>query len=91
MPATAIFLVVVIGILVAVVVYYLISVILVLRKIVDSLGKVTFGVRSIAYRTKPIDPAVKAMTADLIVVADALEGLVRKVSPSAQKEVSSDR
>lgn len=86
MPATGIFLVVVIGVLVAVVVVSLVVIARILRRIVDTLGKVTFGVRAIAARTEPIEPVVSGIAADLAAVADALQGLAAKVAPPEQRD-----
>ncbi|MDE0805815.1 MAG: hypothetical protein OSA99_21125 [Acidimicrobiales bacterium] len=56
--------------------FYLFRVVLILRSAVDSLGKVTFGVRAIAFRTEPIEPVLADVNANLTAVAEALEGLV---------------
>lgn len=80
MSYSAIFVLAVIAILVLVIAYYLLAVINLLRKIDDTLGKIIFGVRSIAYRTEPINPIVTAINADLSVIAGALSGLVEKAT-----------
>ena len=83
MPAAAIVTVVIVGVLVLALAYYLISVIRVLTHVNDTLGKVTFGVRAIAYRVEPVAPVVSAINANLGAVAGALEDLVASVSAGA--------
>lgn len=80
MPAVAVATLVLTFLLVAALAFYLTWVVLLLRRITDTLGKVAFGVRAIAYRTEPITPLVTELNADLGAVADALEGLVTKVT-----------
>ncbi|CAN5183683.1 hypothetical protein BH20ACT3_BH20ACT3_02530 [soil metagenome] len=82
MPVAAIATIVVALVLVAALAYYLIRVVLILRRVVDTLGKVTFGVRAIAHRTQPIDPVLAEVNDNLIAVAEALEGLVPESSPA---------
>lgn len=64
------------GLLVAALAFYLIWVILLLRRIVDTLGKVVFGVRAIAHRTQPIGGILDEVNSDLTAVAEAVEGLL---------------
>lgn len=80
MPAAAVVTLVLVGLLVGALAFYLIWVVLILRRITDTLGKVTFGVRAIAHRTAPITPIVTELNGDLVAVADALEALVAKVT-----------
>ncbi len=80
MPASAVATLVLTFLLVAALALYLTWVVLILRQITDTLGKVTFGVRAIAHRTEPITPLVTAMNADLEAVAGALEDLVADVT-----------
>jgi cobalamin biosynthesis protein CobD/CbiB len=80
MPAAAIVTLVLAAILVLALAFYLTWVILLLHKIEDTLGKVTFGVRAIAHRTGPINPAVQEMNGNLHAVAEALEGIVAKAT-----------
>ena len=85
MPVVAIVSLVIIFLLVAALAFYLIWVVLILRHAVDTLGKVTFGVRAIAHRTEPVGPVLADVNANLTAVAEALEGLVASVSePHAQ-------
>lgn len=60
--------------------YYLIRVILVLRAVNDSLGKITFGVRAIAYRTAPLGELLTPVKSDLEDVADAVEAAVESAT-----------
>ena len=85
MSIAAIVSLVLIAVLVAAVASYLIRVIVILRRVVDTLGKVTFGVRAIAARAEPIGPIVDDMNANLTAVADALEGLVAKATAETEK------
>ncbi|CAN5311694.1 hypothetical protein BH20ACT5_BH20ACT5_15740 [soil metagenome] len=76
MSLAAIAALVVTAVLVAALAFYLIWVIVILRRLIDTLGKVTFGVRAIALRVAPIQPIVESANADLTAVAGALEDLV---------------
>lgn len=76
MPVAAVVTIAVSLLLVAALAFYLIRVVLILRHAVDTLGKVTFGVRAIAHRAEPIDPVLAQVNGDLTAVAEALEGLV---------------
>lgn len=75
MAAAAIAAIVVTGVLVAALAFYLLWVVVILRQLTDTLGKVVFGVGSIAYRVEPVAPLVGQINADLTAVADALEVL----------------
>jgi uncharacterized membrane protein YfbV (UPF0208 family) len=79
MPVVAIVTLVLTGLLVAALAAYLIWVVLLLRRIVDTLGKVTFGVRAIAHRTEPVGLLIGEVNTDLTAVAEALEALSAKV------------
>lgn len=76
MSAAAVAAIIVTGVLVAALAFYLIWVVIILRRLTDTLGKVVFGVGSIAHRVQPIGSLVGEINADLIAVADALEELV---------------
>ena len=78
MPAVAIFTLVLVALLVAALAFYLIRVVLILRAVVDTLGKITFGVRAIAHRTAPVGPILTEINGNLGAVADALEKLDQK-------------
>ncbi len=77
MSAGAIAAIVVTGVLVAALAFFLIWVVLILRRLTDTLGKVVFGVGAIAHRVQPIGPLVVDLNADLGAVADVLESLAR--------------
>jgi hypothetical protein len=79
MPAVAIVSLVLVGLLVVALAAYLVWVVLILRRIGDTLGKVTFGVRAIAHRTAPLGELVDAVNAELAPVADAVEALAARV------------
>jgi hypothetical protein len=79
-PAAAIATLVLAAVLIAALALYLSWVVLLLHRIEDTLGKVTFGVRSIAHRTGPINATIFEMNGELGAVADALEGIVEKAT-----------
>ena len=85
MSVAAIVSLVLIAVLVAAVAWYLIRVIVILRRVVDTLGKVTFGVRAIAHRTAPLGELLGDVNTNLSAVAGALEQLVADVSAPAAK------
>lgn len=76
MSAAAIVTLVFTGLLVGALAFYLVWVVLLLRRIVDTLGKVVFGVRAIAHRTEPIGTILGEINGDLEAVAGAVEGLL---------------
>ncbi len=77
MSGSAIAAIVVTVVLVAALAFYLIWVVLILRRLTDTLGKVVFGVASIAHRVQPVEGLVGDINGNLGAVADALETLVR--------------
>jgi len=85
MSVAAIVSLVLIAVLVAALAFYLIRVVIILRHVVDTLGKVTFGVRAIAHRTEPLGPLLGDVNTNLTAVAGALEQLVDDVSAPAEK------
>ncbi|MDQ3341982.1 MAG: hypothetical protein M3524_00150 [Actinomycetota bacterium] len=85
MPAVVIVTLVVVALIVAALAFYLAWVVVLLRAIHGTLGKVTFGVRAIAHRTAPIGPLVDEINGNLIPVADALEDLVASAERSPAK------
>lgn len=68
------------GVLVAALAFYLLWVVVILRHLVDTLGKVVFGVAAIAHRVQPVGPLVTEINGDLTAVAGALEDLARDLS-----------
>lgn len=83
MSAAAIAAVVVTAVLVLALAVYLLWVVVILRRLTDTLGKVTFGVASIAHRVEPVQGLVGEINGDLIAVADALEDLATDLRPAA--------
>ena len=74
-PAAGVAALVVTAVLVAALAFYLTWVVLILRQLTDTLGKVLFGVGAIAHRVAPVDHLVGEINDDLTAVADALEAL----------------
>ncbi len=89
MPAAAVVTLVLTFLLVAALAFYLIWVVRILHHAVDTLGKVTFGVRAIAHRTEPIAPVLADVNANLTAVAEALEGLVAEPADTGARVSSS--
>lgn len=83
MSAAAIVTLALVAVLVAALAFYLIWVVLILNHVNDTLGKVTFGVRSIAHRTGPISPALTDVNGNLTTVAEALEDFATRAAADA--------
>ncbi len=81
MSAAAVAALVVTAVLVVALAFYLLWVVVILRRLTDTLGKVTFGVASIAHRVQPVESLVGEINGDLTAVADALEALADDVRP----------
>ncbi len=88
MSAAAIAALVVTAVLVAALACYLIWVVLILRRLTDTLGKVVFGVASIAHRVQPVEGLVTEINGDLSDVADALEALAADLEPQRRSRAS---
>ncbi|HVM28406.1 MAG TPA: hypothetical protein VM433_12160 [Mycobacteriales bacterium] len=88
MPAAGIAALVVTGVLVAALAFYLLWVVVILRRLTDTLGKVVFGVAAIAHRVEPVEAVVGEINGDLVAVADALEQLADDVRPLRAPEAS---
>lgn len=88
MSSAAIAAVVVSGILIAALAFYLLWVVLILHRLTDTLGKVVFGVDAIAYRVEPLGPIVTELNNDLGAVADALEQLAADLEPDQDARAS---
>lgn len=84
MSAAAVATWVIAGLLVVALAAYLLWVLAILRHLVDTLGKVTFGVRAIAYRVEPLTPVLTGVNADLVAVAEALEALSASSAPRSR-------
>lgn len=78
MPAAAIVTLVLVGILIAALAAYLIWVVLILRNVIDTLGKITFGLRAIAHATEPVNPILTEIKGDVLAMQGALEALLAK-------------
>jgi len=81
MSSASIAALVVTGVLVAALAFYLIWVVFILRRLTDTLGKVVFGVDAIAHRVQPVGTIVTELNSDLGAVADALEALAADLDP----------
>lgn len=88
MSAAAITTIVVTGVLVAALAFYLLWVVVILRHLTDTLGKVVFGVASIAHRVEPVQSLVGEINTDLIGVADAVEALAADLHPHRRSRAS---
>ncbi len=88
MSAAAVAALVVTAVLVAALAFYLLWVVLILRRLTDTLGKVVFGVSSIAHRVQPVKGLVSEINDDLTGVADALEALAADLQPQQQSRAS---
>jgi hypothetical protein len=86
--AAAIAALVVTGVLVAALAFFLLWVVVILHRLTDTLGKVVFGVRAIAHRVEPVGPVVGELNADLTAVADALEALGEDLQPEQSARAS---
>jgi len=86
--AAAVAALVVTAVLVAALAFYLLWVVLILRRLTDTLGKVVFGVSSIAHRVQPVKGLVSEINVDLTGVADALEALAADLQPQQQSRAS---
>ncbi|MGI8948441.1 MAG: hypothetical protein ACR2FV_10805 [Ornithinimicrobium sp.] len=82
MSAAAVAALVVSGVLVGALAAYLIWVVLILRHLTDTLGKVVFGVAAIAHRVEPVGGLVTGINGNLGAVADALEALADDLDTS---------
>jgi hypothetical protein len=71
--------------LVVVLAVYLIVIASTLRKVSQTLGLITFGVRAIEKQTEPIGPVVGDVNAALEKVAAALETIVGRPAPGAEE------
>jgi len=85
---SAIAAIVVTGVLIAALAFYLIWVVLILRRLTDTLGKVVFGVASIAHRVQPVGGLVGDINGNLGAVADALETLVHDLDEQQETRAS---
>lgn len=88
MSAAALAALVVTAVLVAALAFYLLWVVVILRRLTDTLGKVVFGVGAIAHRVQPVEHLVGEINADLTAVAEALEALAADLDPQRAARAS---
>ena len=88
MSSAAIAAITVTGVLVAALAFYLLWVVVILRRLTDTLGKVVFGVNAIAHRVEPVEQVVGEINADLTAVADALDQLADDLNPARAARAS---
>ena len=88
MSAAAVAALVVTGVLVTALAFYLLWVVVILRRLTDTLGKVVFGVAAVAHRVQPVESLVSEINRDLGAVADALEALADDVRPLRAAQAS---
>ncbi len=82
MPVAGIVTIVIALVIAAALAFYLVRVVIVLRQINDTLGKVIFGVRAIAHRTAPLGELLTPVKTDLEAVADTLDAVVADLGSS---------
>ena len=83
MPVAGIVTIVITLVICVALAYYLIRVVMVLREVNDSLGKITFGLRAIAHRTAPLGELLTPVKVDLEAVADTLESVAAELADTS--------
>ena len=83
MPTAGIVTIALVGVLLAALVVYLIVIASTLRTVIKTLGLVTFGVRSIAHQTEPVNPVLSEIKTDVLAIEGALTGLLEKKAKEA--------
>ena len=78
MPAPGVVLAIAVVLIVAAMVYYLLSTIVALRQITKGLDEAIAGVGEMIEKTAPVEPVVNDINANLDAAVDALEGLLVK-------------
>lgn len=76
---------VVTGVLVVALAAALLTILWLLHRTSDTLGKVVFGVRAIAHRTAPVEDALTEVTANLEAIRDALRDALPADDEGAQQ------
>ena len=84
MPVAAVVTIVIALVIAAALAYYLTRVVIVLRAVNDSLGRITFGVRAIAHRTEPLGELLTPVKTDLEAVADTLDSVAASLAEASQ-------
>jgi hypothetical protein len=74
----AILTLVVVGLIVAALAVSLVAILVQLRRILSTLGKVNVGLRVIAERVQPLEPILAEVNGDLAAVRDRLAGVLRR-------------
>ncbi len=88
MTALVIVTFVAVGVLVAALALYLITIIALLRNIRRTAGLILFGVRAIAEQAGPVGEIVGEINADLTGVRNALQGLLQQPAGPPRSETS---
>ena len=83
MPVAGIVTIVITLVICVALAYYLLRVVMVLREVNDSLGKITFGLRAIAHRTAPLGELLTPVKVDLEAVADTLESVAAELADTS--------
>ena len=78
MSLLAILTLVVIGLLVAALAVSLVAILVQLRRILSTLGKVNAGLGVIVQRVEPLEPILAEVNGDLAAVRDRLMGVLRR-------------
>lgn len=84
MPAAAIATIMTALVVAAALAFYLTRVVMVLRSVNDSLGKLTGGVRTIADQTAPLGELLTPIKTDLEAVADVLDSVAASLTETSQ-------
>lgn len=88
MTLLAVLTLVAVGLIVAALAAYLLTILVQLRRILFTLGTVNVGLRAIARRVQPLEPILAEINADLARVRDALmEVLRRRRAPREEERV----
>jgi hypothetical protein len=74
----AILTLIVIGLIVVALAASLVAILVQLRRILSTLGKVNVGLRVIAQRVQPLEPILAEVNRDLAAVRDRLAGVLRR-------------
>lgn len=77
-----------VGVLIAALALYLIRVSVMLARVIDTLGKITFGVRAIAHRTEPVGEVLTGIAEDVATMEAALTGLLEAKGAGSQEQAS---
>jgi hypothetical protein len=78
MSLLAILTLVVVGVIVATLAVTLVMILVQLRRIRSTLGKVNVGLRGIAQRVQPLEPILAEVNGDLAAVRDRLVGVLQR-------------